>query len=70
MKTTIQTVPKMAERSLKSRFSGEEVLAFLDEYDLEKEEDGDMGDTFYPGSDKELVCEVNTRENEDSVEEM
>ena len=69
-KTTIQTVPRKAEQSLKSRFSGKEVLAFLDEDDLEEEEDGDMGDTFFPGSDEELACEVDTRENEDSEEEM
>ena len=70
MKTSIQTVPKMAERSLKSRFSREEVLAFLDEDDLEEEEDGDMEDTFFPGSNEELACEVDTGENEDSEEEM
>jgi len=39
----------MAEQSSRSRFTEQEVLAFLDE-----EEDG-MDDTFFPGSDEDLA---------------
>ena len=46
----------MAKLSVKSRFSGEEVLALLED-DLEENEGG-MQDTFFPGSDEELGCEV------------
>ena len=60
----LQTVPRMAKHSLKSRFSGE-VLAFLED-DLEENEGG-TEDTFFPGSDEELGCEVST--DEDSEEE-
>ena len=54
----------MAKLSVKSRFSGE-VLTFL-EYDLEENEEG-MRDTFFPGSNKELGCEVSN--DKDSEEE-
>ena len=40
---------RMAEQSSRSRFTEQEVLAFLDE-----EEDG-MDDTFFPGSDEDLA---------------
>ena len=49
---------------MKSRFSGE-VQAFLED-DLEENEGG-MQDTFFPGSDEELGCEVSN--DEDSEEE-
>ena len=54
----------MAKLSVKSRFSGE-VLAFLED-NLEGNEGG-MQDTFFPGSDEELGCEVSN--DEDSEEE-
>ncbi len=40
----------MAESFSRSHFTGEEVLAMLDE----DGEDGGMDDTFFPGSDDEL----------------
>ena len=46
---------------MKSRFSGEEVLA------SPEETEGGMQDTFFPGSDEELGCEVSN--DEDSEEE-
>ena len=55
------TVPRMAKLSVKSRFSGEEVLA------SPEENEGGMQDTFFPGSDEELGCEVSN--DEDSEEE-
>ena len=54
----------MAKLLVKSRFSGE-VQAFLED-DL-KENEGGMQDTFFPGSDEELGCEVSN--DEDSEEE-
>ena len=61
MKPMLQTVPRMAKQLQKSRFSGEEVLAFLED-DLEDNEGG-MEDTFFPGSDEELGCEVSNDED-------
>ena len=55
----------MTELSVKSCFSGEEVLAFLQD-DLEENEGG-MQDTIFLGSDEELGCEVSN--DEDSKEE-
>ena len=55
----------MAKLSVKSCFSGEEVLAFLED-DL-KENEGGMQDTFFPDSDEKLGCEVSN--DEDSEEE-
>ena len=52
----------MATLSVKSHFSGE-VLGFL-KNDLEGYEGG-MQDTFFPGSDEKLGCEVsNDKDNE------
>ena len=59
----------MAEQS-RVHFSGEEVLALLDEDDLEEEEEGYMEDTFFPGSDEELGYQSDAGEDEDSEEEM
>lgn len=70
MKPMLQTVPRMAKQLLKNRFSGEEVLAFLED-DLEEENEGGMEDTFFPGSDEELGCEdVDSEETHPSVQEI
>ena len=55
---------RMAEQS-RVCFSEEDVLVFLDEDDLDGEEDGDMNDVFFPGSDEELGCELDTGENKE-----
>ena len=48
----------MAETSTRVRYTGQQVLAFLDE-----EEDG-MEDTFFPGSDDDLGMNVVTMKAE------
>ena len=54
----------MAEQtSTRVRFSGEQVLAILDD-DLEGEEDAGMEDNFFPGSDEEF--EVDTGKDADA----
>ena len=53
----------MGKLSMKSHFSGEEVLAFLED-DLE-ENKGGVQAAFFPGSDEELGCEVSNDEDSD-----
>ena len=53
----------MAEQSSRARFTGNQVLAFLDE-----DEDG-MEDTFFPGSDDDLRVNSDSQ-GSDAGEEM
>ena len=53
----------MTETSTRARYTGQQVLAFLDE-----EEDG-MEDTFFPGSDEDLGMNESDNEGRDEEEE-
>lgn len=53
----------MAERSTRVRYTGQQVLEFLEE-----EEDG-MEDTFFPGSDDDLGMDESYNEGRDEEEE-
>ena len=53
----------MAEQSSRTRYTGQQVLALLDE------EDNGMEDTFFPGSDEELGMGDSDSTSSDEAEE-
>ena len=54
----------MAEQSSRSRFTGEEVLALLDE----EEEDG-LDENFFPGSDEDLALNSDEEDSDAGEDE-